>query len=61
MSQFKFVSYLIVITDIHGANTSSSIGVQFDQKTIADLPGMRAKYKQSLTSLVNGGLGSEAN
>ena len=58
MSQFKFVVYLIVMADAHEENNSFSVGVQSDQKTIADLPGMRTKYKQSLTSLMNGGLGS---
>ena len=60
MKQFKFIGYLIVMTDIHEVNKAFSVGAQSDEKTIVDLPGMREKYKQSLTALMNGELGSEA-
>ena len=60
VKQFKFIAYLIVMVDIHAVNKEFSVCSQSDQSLIIDLPGMRAKFKQGLISLRDGGLGDEA-
>ena len=59
MKSFKFISYIIVMIDIHEVNQAFSKNVQSDTALIIDVPTFRENYRLALESLKTN-LGREA-
>lgn len=59
MRQFKFVAYLIVMTDVHKLNKVFSERMQSDSSCCIDAPDAYDQYMASLQKMALGELGSE--